>query len=57
MSIDNQDDLDGRIRIGQVVAAARDAMVAAVAPGIFTSDLDAIGSEVFRRNGARSASP
>jgi methionyl aminopeptidase len=55
MTIDNEEDLDGLIRIGQVVAEARDAMVAAVTPGISTGDLDAIGAEVFERHGARSA--
>lgn len=55
MTIDNNEDLDGLIRIGRVVAEARDAMVAAVVPGISTGDLDAIGAEVFRHHGARSA--
>lgn len=55
MTIDNQDDLDGLLRIGQVVAEAREAMSAAVAPGVSTGDLDALGAEVFHRHGARSA--
>jgi methionyl aminopeptidase len=55
VTIDSQDDLDGLTRIGQVVAQARDEMIAAVAPGVPTADLDAIGAEVFRRHGARSA--
>lgn len=55
MTIDNDDDLDGLRRSGAVVAEARDAMVAAVEPGISTGELDAIGRAVMRRHGARSA--
>lgn len=55
MTIDNDDDLEGLKRAGRVVAEARDAMLAAVAPGVTTGELDAIGREVFRRHGARSA--
>ncbi len=55
MTIDNDDDLAGLERAGHVVAEARDAMVATVAPGVTTGELDAIGREVFRRHGARSA--
>ena len=55
MTIDNQEDLDGLLRIGHVVAEARDAIVAVVQPGITTGELDALGAEVFRRHGARSA--
>ena len=55
MTIDNDDDLAGLQRSGAVVAEARDAMVAAVVPGISTGELDAIGRSVMRRHGARSA--
>ncbi len=55
MTIDNDDDLVGLERAGRVVAEAREAMSAAVAPGITTGELDAIGRDVFRRHGARSA--
>ena len=55
VTIDNDEDLEGLKRAGRVVAEAREAMVAAVAPGVTTGDLDAIGREVFRRHGARSA--
>ncbi len=55
MTIDNDDDLAGLERSGAVVAEARDAMVAAVVPGISTGELDAIGRSVMRRHGARSA--
>jgi methionyl aminopeptidase len=55
MTIDNQEELDALIRAGRVVAQARQAMVEAVAPGTTTGELDALGREVFRRHGARSA--
>ena len=55
MTIDNQEELDALIRAGRVVAEARQAMVDAVSPGTTTGELDAIGREVFRRHGARSA--
>ena len=55
MTVDTQEDLNALIRAGRVVAEARRAMVAAVAPGTTTGELDAVGREVFRRHGARSA--
>jgi methionyl aminopeptidase len=55
MTIDKQEDLEGLIRAAQVVVEAREAMVDSVEPGITTGELDAIGREVFRRHGARSA--
>jgi methionyl aminopeptidase len=55
MTIDGQDDLDGLRRAGRVVAEARDAMLAAVAPGVTTADLDAVGRSVLRAHGAHSA--
>src|ERR1700676_4364577 len=55
MTIDNQEELDALMRAGRVVAEARQAMVEAVTPGMTTGELDAVGREVFRRHGARSA--
>jgi methionyl aminopeptidase len=55
MTIDKQEDLDALLRAGRVVAETRQAMVEAVIPGITTGELDAVGREVFRRHGARSA--
>ena len=55
MTIDSQEELDALIRAGRVVAEARQAMVDAVTPGTTTGELDAVGREVFRRHGARSA--
>jgi methionyl aminopeptidase len=55
MTIDNEEELDALIRAGRVVAEARRAMTDAVSPGTTTGELDAVGREVFRRHGARSA--
>lgn len=55
MTIEDDDDLEGLRRVARAVAEARDAMLAAVAPGISTGALDAIGRDVLRRHGARSA--
>jgi methionyl aminopeptidase len=55
MSIDGQHDVEGLKRAGAAVAEARDAMAAHVAAGVSTRELDAIGREVLRRHGARSA--
>jgi methionyl aminopeptidase len=55
MTIDSQEELDALVRVGRVVAEARQAMMGAVCPGITTGELDAVGREVFRRHGARSA--
>jgi methionyl aminopeptidase len=55
VTIDHEDQLDGLRRVGRVVAEARDAMLAAVAPGVTTAALDAVGRDVLRRHGARSA--
>jgi methionyl aminopeptidase len=57
MTVDHDDDLEGLRRAGRAVAEARDAMLAAVAPGVSTADLDAIGSEVLSRHGANPAPP
>lgn len=55
MSIDGHQDIEGLKRIGAIVAEARDAMGACVAPGISTAELDALGREILQRYGARSA--
>ena len=55
MSIDGRHDIEGLQKIGAIVAEARDAMGARVAPGVTTADLDAIGKEILDRHGARSA--
>lgn len=55
MSIESEADLRGLLRAGRVVARAIAVMRAAVRPGMSTAELDAVGAEVFRRHGARSA--
>jgi methionyl aminopeptidase len=55
VTIDKQEELDALLRAGRVVAEARRAMVGAVTAGVTTGELDALGREVFRRHGARSA--
>ncbi|QXC62234.1 type I methionyl aminopeptidase [Aquihabitans sp. G128] len=55
MTIDDVDDLAGLSAAGRVVADVRDAMLAAVEPGITTGELDAIGRGLLRATGARSA--
>lgn len=55
MTVDSAEDIEGLARAGRVVAEAREAMVAAVSPGVSTWELDAVGRSVFRSHGARSA--
>lgn len=55
MTIEDDDDLVGLRRVGRAVAEARDAMLAAVTPGISTAELDRVGSDVLAAHGARSA--
>lgn len=55
MSINDERDIEGLRRVGAVVAAARDAMGAHIAPGVTTAELDAIGKQILDLHGARSA--
>jgi methionyl aminopeptidase len=55
MTIEHDEDLEGLRRAGAAVAAARDAMAAAIAPGVTTAELDEVGRGVLRAHGARSA--
>ena len=55
MSIEQEADLVGIRRAGRAVGEALAAMRAAVAPGITTGELDAIGAQTLARAGARSA--
>jgi methionyl aminopeptidase len=56
MTIENQRDLDGILAIGRIVAEIRDAMLAAIEPGMTTAELDEIGGQMLSRLGATSAS-
>jgi methionyl aminopeptidase len=55
MSIGSQRDLIELQRVGRVVARALAAMKRAARPGVTTAELDAVGAEVLKRHGARSA--
>jgi len=55
MSINDERDIEGLMRVGAAVAAARDVMGAHAAPGVTTAELDAIGKEILDDYGARSA--
>jgi Xaa-Pro aminopeptidase len=55
MTIGSEEDLERLKAIGRVCATARDAMAAALRPGITTAELDAIGKSVLDAHGARSA--
>lgn len=55
MTIENQRDVDGILGAGRVVAKVRDAMLAAVEPGMTTAELDELGGRLLDRLGARSA--
>jgi methionyl aminopeptidase len=55
VTVEDEAELEGLRRVGRAVADARDAMLAAVAPDVTTGELDAVGREVLRRHGARSA--
>jgi methionyl aminopeptidase len=57
MTLDHEDDLAGLRLAGLAVAEARDAMLEAVAPGVTTAHLDAVGREVLDRHGANPAPP
>ena len=55
MTIENQHDLDGILAIGRIVAEIRDAMLAAIEPGMTTAELDEIGGQMLSRLEATSA--
>lgn len=55
MTITTDADLEKLKAIGRICAVARDAMAAALAPGITTQELDDIGRRILDATGARSA--
>ncbi len=55
MTITSDDDLEKLKAIGRICALSRDAMAAALRPGITTQELDDIGRAVLNAHGARSA--
>jgi methionyl aminopeptidase len=55
MSINGPEELAGMRAAGKIVSLMLEAMKSAVRPGLTTGELDEIGADVMRRNGARSA--
>ncbi len=55
MSIESANDVTGLLRIGKIVALAIQTMRDALEVGMTTADLDAVGAQFLRDNGARSA--
>jgi len=55
MTIENDGQLERLKAAGRVCAVARDAMAAALRPGITTAELDAIGAKIIAEHGAQSA--
>lgn len=55
MTIDSEKDLIGLLRIGKVVGMTLKTMLEAVRPGMTTGELDALGAELLKKEGARSA--
>ncbi|MBZ9557471.1 MULTISPECIES: type I methionyl aminopeptidase [Modicisalibacter] len=55
MTIESQQDIDGIMEVGRVVAKVRDAMLNAVEPGMTTAELDELGGSLLESLGAKSA--
>jgi methionyl aminopeptidase len=55
MTIESENDLRGLLRVGRVVGLALQHMKAAVRPGMTTGELDALGGEFLKKEGAKSA--
>ena len=54
LTIHNNEELEGMLRVGKVVRSALDTMKKAVKPGMTTQALDDLCADVFDRHGARS---
>ena len=54
-SANTEKDMTALKKVGEVVAEAREEMLAAIKPGITTAELDAIGERVLEKHGAKSA--
>ncbi len=55
MSINGPEEMEAMREAGRIVRRVIDAMKAQVRPGVTTQQLDDVGAEVMRRNGAQSA--
>jgi methionyl aminopeptidase len=55
MTVENQRDVDGLIAAGKAVSSVLRSMLDAMAPGMTTAELDALGGQLLDSFGARSA--
>ncbi|MCC5809268.1 MAG: type I methionyl aminopeptidase [Ectothiorhodospiraceae bacterium] len=55
MTIESQDDIDGVMNAGRIVAKVRDTMLSTVQPGMTTAELDELGGALLESLGANSA--
>lgn len=55
MTANTEKDITALKKVGEVVAEAREEMLAAIKPGITTLELDTIAAKVFEKHGAKSA--
>jgi methionyl aminopeptidase len=55
MTIENQTDVDGLMKVGQIVSRVLHAMLDALEPGMTTAELDALGRARLESYGAHSA--
>lgn len=55
MTVENQRDVDGLKAVGGIVARVLETMLDALEPGMTTAELDALGEDLLRRDGAQSA--
>lgn len=55
MTVESQQDIDGIMNAGRVVAYVRDAMLDAIEPGMTTAELDQLGADLLDRFEAKSA--
>lgn len=55
MTIENEKDLVGLMKIGRICGMALQLMIDAIEPGITTAELDAIGAAFLKKEGARPA--
>jgi methionyl aminopeptidase len=55
MTVRNQQDVDGILKVGRAVAFVRDSMLSAIEPGMTTAELDKLGEQLLDDCGATSA--
>lgn len=55
MTVAGQQDIDGVLKTGRVVACVRDAMLSVLEPGMTTAELDRFGADLLDDFGAKSA--